>query len=142
VTLGQAVAQHFHWTSWERLITKNGLIIDRPYLASHPVWPEIVYPIDYGYICNTTSSDGEGVDVFVGTARLGLVGLIMTRDHRKGDREIKLLYNCTPQEIYMVQGFINFDRTRMEGALILRQRMYALWERMGVLTRTTGSFSA
>ena len=57
----------------------------------------------------------------------GLVGLLMTLDYGRGDREIKLLYHCTPEEIYLTNGFINFDRQRMEGTLVLRHPMLTLW---------------
>ncbi len=132
MALVEKVHEQFRWNAWEQLITQNGFTIDRPIHTAHPVWQDIVYPMDYGYVNGTVSSDGEGVDLFVGTVPLGLVGLIMTRDHRKGDREIKLLFNCTPPEIYLAHGFINFDRTRMEGTLILRQTMRSLWEVVGV----------
>lgn len=88
--------------------------------------------MDYGYVNGTVSTDGEGVDLFVGTAGTGLVGLILTQDHRKGDREVKLLYDCTPVEVYLANGFINFDRARMEGTLVLRTPMHCLWAGIGV----------
>ncbi len=122
------VAERFDWAGWEALILDNGITIDRPYRTPHPRFPEIIYPIDYGYIKGTRSTDGEEVDIFVGTAENGLVGVLMTTDYRKGDREIKLLYNCTPQEIYLTNGFINFDRHLMEGTLVLRYPMRMLWE--------------
>ncbi|MGF1465074.1 MAG: hypothetical protein ACFCGT_02975 [Sandaracinaceae bacterium] len=77
----------------------------------------------------TTSADGEEVDVFVGTADTGLVAVIHTIDHRKGDEEDKLLWNCTPEEIYLVNGFLNFDRTRMQGTLLMREPLERLWGR-------------
>ncbi len=124
--------KHFRWQAWEQWIRAAGLTIDRPLLAAHPVWKEIVYPMNYGFVNGTTASDGEGVDIFVGTEPLGLVGLIVTYDVRKGDREVKLLYDCAPGEIYTAQGFLNFDQTRMAGFLVLRQPMHTLWDALGV----------
>ena len=121
------VAGQFNWAGWEALIRQNGITIDRPYRTSHPHFPEIIYPLDYGYVNGTTSSDGHEVDVFVGSAETGLIGLLMTTDYGRADREIKLLYACTPEEIYLVNGFINFDRQRMEGTLVLRRPMQELW---------------
>jgi hypothetical protein len=34
--------------------------------------------------------------------------------------------HCTPEEIYLVNGFINFDRTLLEGTLTLRRPMHGL----------------
>jgi len=121
------VRDRFAWAAWEALLARNGYTIDRPYRSRHPHYPTIVYPIDYGYVNGTIGTDGQEVDVFVGTARNGLVGTLLTTDHRRGDREFKLLYRCTPEEIYLVNGFINFDRTLMEGLLVLRRPMHELW---------------
>ena len=127
LSLHDFVAGQFNWAGWEALIRQNGITLDRPYRSAHPDYPEIIYPLDYGYVNGTTSSDGNEVDVFVGSAESGLVGLLITTDYGRGDREIKLLYACTPEEIYLVNGFINFDRQRMEGTLVLRRPMQELW---------------
>ncbi|HMB93171.1 MAG TPA: inorganic diphosphatase, partial [Rhodothermales bacterium] len=92
----ELVAQHFDWADWEALIGEHGITIDRPYRSHHPHFADIIYPLDYGYVNHTMSSDGDEVDVFVGSAENGLVGLLLTTDHRKGDHEMKLLYHCTP----------------------------------------------
>lgn len=39
--------------------------IDRPKNSVHPKYREIIYPINYGYIENTISGDGEEIDVYV-----------------------------------------------------------------------------
>ena len=127
VSLRTLVAGQFGWAAWEALIDQNGLTIDRPYRSRHPDFSDIIYPMNYGYINDTTSTDGHEVDVFIGTADTGLVGLLMTTDYRRGDREVKLLFDCTPEEIYLANGFINFDRARMEGTLVLRRPMHELW---------------
>lgn len=103
------------------------MTVDRPAHSSHPEHPSIIYPLDYGFIPGTTGPDGEPIDVFVGNETCGLVGLLLTTDHRQGDREIKFLVNCTPPEIYMAHGFINYDRTLLEGVLVLRAPMATLW---------------
>jgi inorganic pyrophosphatase len=126
-SLRALIGGRFNWEGWEALIAQNGLTIDRPYRTPHPDFSDIIYPMNYGYVNDTASTDGHEVDVFIGSAANGLVGLLMTTDHRRGDREIKLLYNCTPEEIYLANGFINFDRTRMEGVLVLRRPMRELW---------------
>lgn len=125
--LDAAEQGQFDWAAWEALIDANGITIDRPHRTAHPRFPAIIYPINYGYINGTESTDGEEVDVFIGSAQNSLMGLLITTDHRKGDREIKLLYNCTPEEIYLCHGFVNFDRRLMEGQLLLRQPMHTLW---------------
>lgn len=117
----------FRWHHWEVLIESNGIELDRPATSAHPQYPEIIYPLNYGYIRHTFSSDQQEVDVFAGSSDGGLVGLIATRDYRRNDRELKLLWQCTPQEIYMANGFINFDRQKLEGTLVMRYPMCTLW---------------
>lgn len=122
------VARQVHWTAWEAHIREHGYTLDRPWGSRHPRFPEIRYPLDYGYLNGTLSTDGEAMDVFVGTARNGLVALLLTADFRRGDREGKLLYNCTPEEVYCVHGFLNFDPRLMQGILVMRYPMHQLWE--------------
>jgi len=64
------------WRRSERLIADRGIVIDRPRGHAHRLYPDMVYPCDYGHVAGTTADDGEEVDVFVGGAQTGLVGLI------------------------------------------------------------------
>jgi inorganic pyrophosphatase len=121
-------ARRFRWAVWERLFETRGWTIERPAYTPHPDHPEIVYPVDYGFLNETQASDGEPVDCFVGTGSSGLAGAILTTDHRRSDREVKLLYDCTPVEVYTAHGFINYDRTLLTGLLVMRRPMRTLWE--------------
>jgi inorganic pyrophosphatase len=127
LALRDLAAQHFGWEAWEEVIERNGITIERPRRSQHPQFPEIIYPIDYGYVNGTIGPDGVEVDVFVGTAANGLVGVILTDDHRRGDREVKLLYHCLPEEVYLVNGFINFNPQLMQGVLVMRRPLHLLW---------------
>ena len=117
----------FRWCQWEALIASLGIELDRPARSAHPQYPEIIYPLDYGFVRNTICSDHQEVDVFAGSSDRGLVGLIATCDYRRGDRELKLLWQCTPREIYLANGFINFDRRKLKGTLVMRYPMRSLW---------------
>ena len=121
------VRNQLHWADWERHIETRGVTIERPRTTAHPDYSSIVYPLDYGYVNDTQSTDGEPLDVFVGQGTTGLVGAILTTDHRQHDREAKLLYDCTPTDVYTAHGFINYDRTLLEGVLVLRRSMKTLW---------------
>lgn len=127
-TLIDALRDSLQWDAWSSLIADRGIVIDRPRRSQHPRFPDIIYPIDYGYIEGTLGTDHEPVDVFIGSADSGLVGAIITIDYRRGDCEAKFIYNCSPEEIYLVNGFINYDVDLMRGRLVLRRPMEALWE--------------
>ena len=109
--------ENFPWDRWERLILSEGFHLDRPQYTPHPKYPEIIYPMDYGYICNTMSSDGAEVDLFVGSGEDHLVGLIVTQDYRQGDQEIKLLWRCLPTEIYLCSWVHQFRSFEVKGSL-------------------------
>ena len=129
--LRSAMREHFSWAAWARCVETRGVTIDRPARSAHPDYPSVIYPLDYGFVPGTTGPDGEPVDVFVGSGTGGLVGAILTTDHRQRERDVKLLVDCTPPEIYMAHGFINYDRTLLEGVLVLRRPMTALWAAAG-----------
>jgi inorganic pyrophosphatase len=122
----------FPWARWERLVREHGVTVERPAREPHPEYAEIIYPLDYGYIPDTVATDGDPVDCFIGSRHqeseeASLAGLILTTDHRKGDREAKLLVDCTAPEIYTAHGFINYDRTLLDGLLVLRHPMHEIW---------------
>lgn len=125
-TIRSLFRDRIHWSAWEDLIHRGGVEIDRPRESRHPTFPEIIYPIDYGFLPGTIGTDGEGVDVFIGTASSGLVGAILTVDLRRGDQEVKFLFNCTRAEIYLVNGFINYAPDKMYGSLVVRRPLQEL----------------
>ena len=53
------------FTALERLIAQSRVIIDRPRGSAHPRYPQVIYPLDYGYLENTASMDGSGIGVFI-----------------------------------------------------------------------------
>ena len=41
------------------------VIIDRPIGSSHPNYPDHIYLVNYGYVPNTLSGDGEELDCYI-----------------------------------------------------------------------------
>lgn len=69
------------------------VVIDRPLGSRHPEY-NYIYPINYGYIPNTTSGDGDELDAFI----LGedkpldkFKGICIAVIHRTNDNEDKLI---------------------------------------------------
>ena len=50
------------------MVNNTGSIIDRPKGTSHPKYPNFIYRVDYGYLKDTSSMDGSGIDVWVGSS--------------------------------------------------------------------------
>ena len=87
------------WQGIDQLIAKCSLIIDRPKGSSHPRFPHMIYPLDYGYLDGTAAMDQEGVDVWVGTQQPAKAdALLCVVDLPKGETEVKLLLGCTEAE--------------------------------------------
>ncbi|MBR4032317.1 MAG: inorganic pyrophosphatase [Clostridia bacterium] len=110
------------WQAIDTLVSSGKIIIDRPKGSTHPRFPEVKYDIDYGYIENTSSMDGDGIDVWRGSLPSNAVGaIICIVDLMKKDSEIKLLVGCTEEEMNIVYEFHNKTEF-MKGILIKRQK--------------------
>lgn len=108
------------WAAEEARVLANGITLERRRGTAHPRFPDIVYPLDYGYVEGTVGEDGEPVDVFVGSGPPRLVGAYRTIDRRRGDTELKLLWGLTAEEVYLVHGFLTFAPAMMTATLALR----------------------
>ena len=65
-----------------------------------------VYPLDYGYLEQTVSGDGEGVDVWLGASgNRQVTGAVCTIDLTKRDVEVKLLLGCSAEEVTEIGRF-------------------------------------
>jgi inorganic pyrophosphatase len=94
------------WDTLSDLLKTHKLVIDRPRGQSHPRYPTLIYPFDYGYLGGTSASDGDGIDVWVGSLpEKALTGILCTFDTGKSDAEIKLLVGCSPPDIEIITGF-------------------------------------
>ena len=96
------------WQRLDALLERCQIVIDRPRGSHHPRFPEIVYALDYGYLDGTSSNDGEGIDVWLGSDKeRGLDAVICTVDLDKGDAEMKLMVGCTDEEKADIARFYN-----------------------------------
>ena len=108
------------WEAVDALVSSGKIVIDRPKGSFHPRFPSIKYEVDYGYIENTSSMDGGGIDVWLGSlADKQVNAIICTVDLMKKDSEIKFLIGCTEEETNTVYEFHN-NTEFMKGILIKR----------------------
>ena len=108
------------WQAIDSLASSGRIVIDRPKGSSHPKYPDCIYPVDYGYLENTTSMDGGGIDVWRGSLTTDTVdAIICTVDLMKKDSEIKLIMGCTEEETKIIYEFHN-NSEFMKGILIKR----------------------
>lgn len=107
------------WNALDELISSSEIIIDRPKGTVHPKYPNFIYRVNYGYLKNTTSMDGAGIDVWVGTGDKKVDAVMCTVDLMKKDSEIKILIGCTEEEKAIVYQTHN-ESPYMKGILIYR----------------------
>lgn len=107
------------WAAIEELVNGSEIVIDRPKGTCHPKYPNLIYQVDYGYLKGSSSMDGAGVDVWVGSGGTNIDAIIVVVDLKKRDSEIKILIGCTEEEkkfIYKTHNETEF----MKGILIRR----------------------
>jgi len=109
------------WRTLQHLIDTHEIVIDRPIGQPHPRYPNIIYPYNYGYLAGTTTTDGEGIDVWLGTTVRDnkLTGVLMTLDTFKHDLELKFMIDCTPEEMNKIQAFLEHNQMKVHRVLML-----------------------
>ena len=96
------------------------VIIDRPLGSKHPKY-DMIYPINYGYVPNTISGDGEELDVYV----LGVnepikdykgkcIGIV----HRINDDDDKLIVSNKDYSDREIEEAIKFQEQYFKHVLI------------------------
>jgi inorganic pyrophosphatase len=99
-----------YWDCLKAIIAENEIIIDRKKNTCHPKYKDMIYPVDYGYISGTTSMDGNGIEIFVGTERKSEIqGIACVVDMKKQDSEIKILYKCSEDDVNEIIHFLNIS---------------------------------
>jgi inorganic pyrophosphatase len=108
------------WSRLDELIKTSEIVIDRPKGTAHPKYPNLIFPLDYGYLKDTTAMDGGGIDVWMGTAKhRKLTAIGCTVDIVKKDAEIKLLIGCTDEDIEIIKKCHNSEF--MSGIIVRRE---------------------
>ncbi len=55
------------WNALDALVNTSEIVIDRPKGSAHPRFPGFIYRVDYGYLRDTSSMDGAGIDIGCGS---------------------------------------------------------------------------
>ena len=107
------------WRALDSLVDNSEIVIDRPKGTAHPKYPDFIYKVDYGYLKNTSSMDGAGIDVWIGSGEKRIDAIMCIVDLMKRDSEIKILIGCTEEEKQIVYQTHN-ETEYMKGILIRR----------------------
>ena len=107
------------WDYLDQLFSRSEVVVDRPKGSTHPRYEKVVYPLEYGYLKNSVSGDGGGLDVWIGSnPEKSIEGMICTIDLLKNDLEIKVLVGCSDDEVQMILDFQNTGSMR---AMLIRR---------------------
>lgn len=107
------------WKALDELAANSEIVIDRPKGTAHPRYPNFIYRVDYGYLKGTSSMDGAGIDIWVGSGEKKIDAIMCTIDLMKKDSEIKILMGCTEEEKQIIYQTHN-ETEYMKGILIRR----------------------
>ena len=107
------------WKALDELVSNSEIVIDRPKGSAHPRFPNFIYKVDYGYLKNTSSMDGAGIDVWIGSGDKKIDAIMCIVDLMKRDSEIKILIGCTEEEKLEIYKTHN-ETQYMKGVLIRR----------------------
>ena len=107
------------WKTLDELVNSSEIVIDRPKGSAHPKFPDFIYRVDYGYLKDSTSMDGAGIDVWVGSGDKKIDAIMCIVDLMKKDSEIKILIGCTEEEKMEVYRIHN-ETQYMKGIIIRR----------------------
>ncbi|MBD5493876.1 MAG: inorganic pyrophosphatase [Lachnospiraceae bacterium] len=113
------ISDNSFWETLDKLVENSEIVIDRPKGTAHPKYPDFIYKVDYGYLKNTSSMDGAGIDVWVGTGNKRIDAIMCTVDLMKRDSEIKILIGCTEEEKQLIYQTHN-ESLYMKGIMIRR----------------------
>lgn len=99
------------WEFLQQLVDTCQIEIDRPMGSTHHRYTDTIYPVNYGYLSGTTTLDGGGIDIWIGSLeKKQIVGVLCTVDLVKKDTELKIVYDCNEDEIAAIQDFVNSDQ--------------------------------
>lgn len=107
------------WKALDDLVKHSEIVIDRPKGTAHPKYPNFIYRVDYGYLKNTSSMDGAGIDVWIGSGEKEIDAIMCIVDLMKKDSEIKILIGCTEEEKAIIYETHN-ETQFMKGILMRR----------------------
>lgn len=99
-----------------------GGTVDRPLGTSHPRHPEMIYPVNYGYVNNVLAGDGAEQDVYIfGTDKplKNFQGKVVAVWHRFDDVEDKWIVSLNGEDIAKekILGDISFQEQFFYGKL-------------------------
>jgi len=107
------------WTAVDKLVEASEIQIDRPMGSSHPRYKDVIYPLDYGFLEETSSGDQRGIDIWLGSdPESKETAIVCTIDLKKSEAEIKILIGCTDGEN---KDILDFHNRGSQSAILIQR---------------------
>ena len=105
---------------FDSLCLSSGFCLTRKKGDVHPVFANLIYPTDYGYVKDTNSVSGNGVSVYAGSlSRNTITALVVAEDILAKELDVKILIGCTNEEVEDVLRFLN--QTDYQKTVLIRR---------------------
>ena len=109
----------YFWLKVDTLFLSSSLTITRHKGETHPNFKNLVYPVEYGHLTDTTSDGTEGVSVYVGSLPQSITALVVAADILQKTLDVKILLGCTDKETEEVLHFLN--QTDFQKTVLIRR---------------------
>ena len=108
------------WQKVDTLILSSTVCLSHPKGSAHPQYPAMIYPVDYGYLKDTMSTESDPVHLYVGTDSDKRVNaIVISADILKKDCVAKLLIGCTEEEMSKIMRFMN--QTEFQKTILIQR---------------------
>ena len=117
----------YFWQKVDTLFLASGFCQTRKKGDIHPVFKNLIYPTDYGYVPDTNSVSGDGVSVYAGSGdRSTITALVVAADILAKELDVKILIGCTEEQVEDVLRFLN-QTDYQKTVLIRRGNIIPAW---------------
>ena len=118
----------FFWQKIDTLVFSSKFVIQKKKGEPHPVYKNLIYPVDYGkYIDLAADSNEGGISVFRGSQKNSMVTTaVVSADILQKKLDVMLLVRCSKEEEDQILRFLN-QTDSMKTVLIRRSNDIPEW---------------
>jgi inorganic pyrophosphatase len=110
----------YFWQKLDTLLLSCTCTIDHPQGSRHAKYTNLIYPFDYGYLCETVGHTDDHINIYMGPGKTNQVQAIaVTADILKKDCVVKLITGCTDEEMATILQFLN--STEFQKAILIKR---------------------
>lgn len=109
----------YFWQKLDTLFVSSNVSIERPAGTRHPLYSNLLYPVDYGYLLET-GDGGKNISLFKGSTSVTTIQtIVIVVDILKKELEVKVLISCNEEEELSILRFLN--QTEFQKVILVRR---------------------